>query len=136
MSDAHALLRPMLRAALTAVFVLSGVLKLAAPDRFLIDLQAFGFIPYPLAYTTAFFLPWLEVVAAAALWSPPFRRGGAGVLAVMTAAFIVFIGTAAALGVYSDCGCFGDWFVFPNPAAHIAFNTALLAALGYIWWKR
>ncbi|MCC5805351.1 MAG: hypothetical protein JJU00_03385 [Opitutales bacterium] len=136
MSGAHAFLRTVLRVTLTAVFILSGVLKLAAPDRFLFDLQAFGFIPYPLAYLTAFFLPWLEVVAAGALWSPPFRRGGAAVLAAMTVVFILFIGTAAALGLDADCGCFGDWFVFPNPAAHIAFNTALLAALAYTWWKR
>lgn len=136
MKTAHAFTRPLLRAALTAVFVLSGALKIAAPDRFLFDLQAFGFVPYPLAFITAFWLPWLEVVAAAALWSPPFRRGAAAVLGFMALIFIAFVSAAAALGTDTECGCFGDWFAFPNPATHIAFNTVLLAALGHTWWKR
>lgn len=110
-------------------FIFSGVVKLADPGRFLLDLQAFGFIPYPAAFAIAFLLPWLEIIPALALLIRSYRAAGALILAALTSGFIAVISYAEWSGLDVDCGCFGEWFVFPNVATHLAFNTVLLISL-------
>ncbi len=116
------------------VFTLSGFLKILEPGQFLFDVQAFEAVPYPIAYGVALFLPWLEVFAGLNLialkWIP--HKGASVILALMTAAFIVLITWADVRGLDLDCGCFGDWLVFPNTLAHIGFNCLLLAGLSWI----
>ncbi len=129
------LIDPVLRVAASLIFLLSGALKLLAPDRFLLDIQAFGILPYALAYATAFFVPWLEIVAAVGLWIRPLRQGAAALLACLTLGFIAFIAHASSRDIDIDCGCFGEWLVFPSIPAHLAFNSALFAALIFLWLR-
>lgn len=117
------------RLAVASVFIVSGVAKLEDPARLLLDTQAFRLVPYPVAYGVALFLPWAELFAAVTLFMPHLRRGGAVLLFVMTAGFIAALLLAQARGVAVDCGCFGALFEFPNLAAHLAFNAALMAAV-------
>jgi uncharacterized membrane protein YphA (DoxX/SURF4 family) len=121
-----------LRLFVTAVFVVSGALKLQDPSRFLLDVQSFELLPYWAAYATALALPWLELLCAVALWRPSLARAGAFLLGLATAGFIAGLGLATARGLELDCGCFGDWLVFPNLGVHVAFNIALLAACGWL----
>lgn len=117
-----------LRAAVSLVFLVSGFLKLLDPGRFLLDVQAFELLPYSLAFGAALALPWLEILAAVGLW---WRRLGTGsplLLGLATLGFIGALGIANARGLERDCGCFGEWLVFPNMAAHVAFNCGLVAA--------
>lgn len=120
----------LIQIALGLVFLLSGLLKLGDPARFLQDLQAFTFLPYSLAFATVLILPWAEVLAAVALILGRLRSGALLMLALMTAAFIGFILIAQAQGIDADCGCFGDWLVFPTPLLHVAFNAVLLGLIG------
>lgn len=118
----------LLRLLVSAIFLLSGALKLADPGRFLLDVRSFELLNYPLAYATALALPWLEILAALGLWWRRTAIGGALLLALSTMSFLVVIAVSNLRGVHLDCGCFGDWLVFPNVASHVLFNTGLLAA--------
>ena len=129
------LIDSLLRVAVTVIFLLSGLLKVLAPDRFLLDVQAFGILSYDLAYQAAFLVPWLEIVAAIGLWIRPLRQGAAALLTCLTLGFIGFIIYASAQGTDLDCGCFGEWLVFPSVGAHLTFNTVLLGTLLFLWLR-
>lgn len=112
------------------MFLVSGLLKLANPAMFLEDMLGFPFLPYGLSYATALVLPWLELLAATAILLKRMRPGGMLLLAALMAAFIVFLAVARMYGIDANCGCFGDWLVFPSVETHIAFNAVVL---GVIW---
>ncbi len=117
---------------LILVFAISGGLKLANPARFLLDVQAFEVFPFPIAFVSSLLVPWLEVLCAIALIFRSLAAGAALILTALTTSFIALIGYAWASGLHLDCGCFGEWLVFPNFASHIGFNLLLLLLLVYI----
>jgi len=122
---------------LSGSFLLAGVLKVRAPDRFLLDVESFALLPAWLAYATALVLPWLEIFAALALWSGRLARGALLILGSLAAAFMIGLILAEARGLELDCGCFGDWLQFPNLATHLVYNGLLLAAsVGLGWGTR
>ncbi len=119
---------------LGGTYLVAGLLKVASPDRFLLDVQSFQILPYPLAWATAFFLPWLEIFAAVSVFTRRLFCGACAWLALLSVVFIGALISAEVRGFDLDCGCFGDWLVFPNLATHLFYNTLLaLAALGLIW---
>lgn len=121
-----------LRLLIGAVFAASGVVKLANPADFYIDIQSFHLAPVWLAFAVALVLPWLEVYGALALWTGIFYRGGIAALMLLTAGFLAWLGLAWQQGINVACGCFGDWLVFPNYPSHLAFNGLLFLALVYL----
>ncbi|MDP0499990.1 MAG: MauE/DoxX family redox-associated membrane protein [Verrucomicrobiota bacterium JB022] len=125
-----------LRLFVAVVFLVSGALKLWDPSRFLLDVLSFQLFPYKTAYLIALTLPWLEVLCALALLVRCCRRGAIALLAVLTVSFIALLITAEARGIHTDCGCFGDWLVFPNMGIHVAFNVVLLGALLWLGLRR
>ncbi len=116
----------LIRLAVSAVFLVSGLLKVIDPARFLIDVRSFELLPYSLAWAVALVLPWLEIFAALGLWLRRLASGSALLLGLATISFLLAIALATARGLDLDCGCFGDWLVFPNTATHFAFNAILL----------
>ncbi|KAF0094079.1 MAG: DoxX family protein [Puniceicoccaceae bacterium 5H] len=117
------------------VFIASGALKLLDPGRFMLDVLAFQLFPYDMAYVVALTLPWVEVLGGLALLTGLGKRGAVLVLTLLTAGFITLLLVANAHGIVTDCGCFGDWLVFPNMATHIAFNCGLIFALVWLGWR-
>jgi len=111
------------------IFLLSGVLKIIDPATFLLDIQAFDVFPYAIAYLFSLLVPSMEVVCALALWSRAYRCAATMLLSLMTLGFIALIGYEAWQGLNLNCGCFGNWLLFPNFYTHIGFNCFLLAAL-------
>jgi len=111
------------------LFVYSGLLKVADPGRFLLDLESFPFLPSVLAFATALVLPWMELLGGAALIVGKLKEGGRWLLVILTGAFLAFIAVAASMGIDADCGCFGDYWVFPNWGVHALFNLGLLILL-------
>lgn len=111
---------------LSFFFGLSGIVKLLDPGRFYLDVKAFELLPLSMAYAFALFLPAFELVAAIALWVPGVRRGAAALLVASILSFISALLISHFRGLDLDCGCFGDWLVFPSLSAHIAFNVLLL----------
>lgn len=111
------------------VYLVSGTLKLADPSRFFLDVLSFNAVPYGMAYGVAMALPWLEVLGALALLTGWGKRGAVALLLPLTLGFIGLLVWAESQGHALDCGCFGQWLVFPNLAAHLAFNGVLALAL-------
>lgn len=117
-----------LRLFLTATFLVAGALKVQAPDRFLLDVEGFGLLPGWLAYATALVLPWVEILAALGLWWKRLARGAALLLTLSALSFIGVLVVAEVKGLDLNCGCFGDWLIFPSLWSHLLFNAGLVVA--------
>jgi uncharacterized membrane protein YphA (DoxX/SURF4 family) len=105
----------LVRLIVAGVFLIAGVMKIwdfqhgqsATPD-FVVAIQHFEMLPSPdFAVALAVYLPWLEVVAAIALFVRRLALGAAIAGAGMTAVFLVAVGSAWARGLDISCGCFG-----------------------------
>ena len=123
------LCRLLLRTGVALVFIVAGLSKIGDPGRFLEQILYFGFVPYPLAFATAMFLPWLEIIAGTMLLSFRFTCAASVLLIFLTAAFISFLSAAHAAGITSDCGCFGNWFRPGSYWLHLALNIGILSVL-------
>jgi len=113
----------------SAVFFLSGFLKVLNPGGFLLDIQAFAIFPYGFAYVLSLLIPSLEIICSIALWKKSLRPASTMILSIMTVGFIVLVTYEEWQGLNLNCGCFGDWLFFPNFYTHIGFNCILLATL-------
>lgn len=97
------------------LFVYAGALKVWdvggnqwASPQFAIDISNFRMVPGDFAILLAVFLPWVEIMAGAAL---VFRRLYVGGLTVLTILMLIFSGAiiqAMVRGLNVNCGCFGD----------------------------
>lgn len=92
---------------LAAVFFAAAVPKILSPHDFAVAVFRYQMLPYPLVNLAALFLPWLELVCAAALVAAPRWREAArlillGLLVVFTAA----IAFNLYRGIDIACGCF------------------------------
>lgn len=122
------------RVVLAAVFILAAVPKILAPHDFALAVLRYQMVPYPLVNLMAIFLPWVELVAGAAILVPRFSRGAMVILVALLAVFAVAISVNLVRGVDMACGCFtvdpdaeriGWWNVVRNLA---------LILLGLIAW--
>ena len=98
------------------LFIYAGVLKIADPLGFAQDIQNYRLVPAGhRASSTALILPWLEILAGAALVAGLFKRTSAGLISLMLVVFIVLVAVTMVRGLDVDCGCFGalsrkaDW---------------------------
>lgn len=94
-----------LRLALSAIFLVSGVAKLIDPQSFAVIIEAYGFVPELLVLPVALALPGLEILSALGLLMD--QRGS---LELMTVLILIFMGVLTYgiyLGLDVDCGCFG-----------------------------
>ncbi|MFO0974115.1 MAG: MauE/DoxX family redox-associated membrane protein [Phycisphaerae bacterium] len=94
-------------AALAAVFVVAGAVKIHDPDAFAKSITYYKMLPLEAVHPLAIVLPWWEVAAGLALLSPAWRRIGVGLILAMLAIFIVALARAAVLKLDISCGCFG-----------------------------
>jgi putative oxidoreductase len=117
-----------LRLGLGALFVLAGVLKLAQPAAFAIEIVNYRLLPGLAPYLAAT-LPAIEVVLGVALVAAPvaWQRAAALSMAGLLALFTVAVGQVVARGINVDCGCFGG-NSGPVTGWTIARDLALLAA--------
>ena len=135
------------RVVVAGVFVVAGVMKIwdfkharsATPD-FTIAIQHFRLLPSPdLAVLLAVYLPWLEVVAALALFVRRVALGATAALLGMSAMFLAAIGSAWWRGLDIACGCFGKDHAPTDFRTLILRDLVLLAAVAAIFlheWRR
>jgi putative oxidoreductase len=93
--------------AVGAVYVAAGGLKVAAPKAFAKAIVEYQLVPERLAPLVAVLLPWWEVAAGGLVMAGAWRRGALGVLAGLSAAFLVVGTVTLARGMSPPCGCFG-----------------------------
>ena len=96
-----------LRFVLGGVFVYAGAVKIVDPAQFLVDIESYRLVPYTVAVATALYLPWLELLAGAALWVGRGYRGALVILLPLTVLFGILITSAWIRGLDISCGCFG-----------------------------
>jgi uncharacterized membrane protein len=125
-SDPGPLLERGVRLGLAAIFLVSGIVKLADPQSFAVIIDAYGIVPEALAMPAALLLPILEMVAAMGLVLK--RRGS---LELMTGLMLIFMAVLAYgihLGLDVDCGCFGP--EAPEAKAFHGLRSALYRDMG------
>ena len=97
----------LLRLLVGGAFVIAGILKIAAPAGFAVDVSNYRLVPHGLINPVAIVLPWIELVAGVCVISGFWLRSGALLIAAMTAVFFIVILSALARGLNIECGCFG-----------------------------
>lgn len=123
-----ALMEGFIRIGLTAVFLFSGVTKLAEPRSFAVIIEAYGILPELLIMPVALLLPLLEIVAALGLISG--RRGSLELMTVLMLIFMAVLAYAIYLGLDVDCGCFGP--EDPEAKAFHGLRNALYRDVGLL----
>jgi len=117
-----------LRFCLGGLFVYTGVIKLADPTAFALEIHNYQLFP-ALAPLLAAALPAVELAIGAALLAGtrPWLRAGALASAALMAVFTVAVGSAVARGINISCGCFGAGSGPVTPLT-VARDVLLLAA--------
>ena len=98
----------MLLTGLGGVFAVAGGLKVLDPAAFTVDIDHYQILPWSLAALTALYLPWLELIAAAALFRKEWRTAALLLMMAMSALFLAGMISAASRGLNIACGCFGS----------------------------
>jgi uncharacterized membrane protein len=116
---------------LAGTFAYAGIEKLLAPAEFASAIANYRLPLFPASaiHATAFVLPVLEVVLAAALFVPALRRAALVGVGGLLTIFIAGIIQAFARGLVIDCGCFGAATAATtfNMGVALARDAALLA---------
>lgn len=118
-----------LRLFLGGMFMFAAGVKLSDPQGFSESVKAFRILPDHLAQFSTFAVPWIEMLAGAALIIGLWSRAAALVIAGMLAVFIAGIASVLARGLSVSCGCFGKLQPFctgPLGACNIIQNSVLL----------
>jgi len=133
-----------LRLALGGLFVLAALTKIADPQEFVFNLNAYGVFDEDahahLIKVLGFAIPWAEMLTGAALMLGLWARGAAALLAVQLLAFTLGIVNVIASGKSLSCGCFGGIEFLSNICpgdigwCHVIRNAVLFAiSLLFVW---
>jgi putative oxidoreductase len=116
------------RLLLAGVFGYAATAKILDPQAFATDIDHFRLLPYWLASFAGAYLPWLELLCAAAVL---FRRCERGALLLLVGLCVVFslaLASAWIRGLDINCGCFGHSDISTN----FPWAIARAAALGFV----
>ena len=113
------------------VFLAAGILKIVDPHAFAVSIARLRIVPMALVGPIAILLPWIEVVAAVALFLPAGRVPAAKLLLGLLVVFTLTLAVAFAKGTAASCGCFGKADAVLNRAdVSLARNVVLIALAG------
>jgi putative oxidoreductase len=96
-----------LRLLVGGAFVFAGVLKIADPAKFALDVSNYRLVPHELLNLVAILVPWIEITAGSFVLAGTWLRAAAFVITGLTAMFFAVIVSALARGLNIECGCFG-----------------------------
>ena len=117
------------------IFIYAGAIKVFDPVQFANDIDNYKILPWTIAVSLAFYLPWLEILCGLALILRRLYLGGLSILTALVAVFLVATIAAKVRGLDITCGCFGhasqNWS-FPT---HLITNLAILAGLLLLSFK-
>jgi uncharacterized membrane protein YphA (DoxX/SURF4 family) len=102
----------MLRLALGALFLYSGLAKIKAPYEFLASVNNYQLTGPALTVVVAALVPWLETIVGVCLIGGVFTQGAMVGAALLCTAFATAISLAWFRGLHIECGCFesaGRW---------------------------
>jgi uncharacterized membrane protein len=112
---------------LAVAFLAAGILKFVDPSTFAVSIARLRVIPMAAVGPVAILLPWVEVVAAAALFIPAYRRPALQLLLGLLTVFTVVLGIGLLQGTAGACGCFGSSDMILNrPGFGVVRNLVLI----------
>jgi uncharacterized membrane protein YphA (DoxX/SURF4 family) len=115
-------------------FLYAGAAKIHDPTTFAKQIGYYKIMPLWTINAQALLMPWWEVVAAAAMITPWFRRPGAWLVFGMLLIFTAAIASAVARGLDISCGCTAASSAkvgFPKLIENIAMIIAVAAVIWY-----
>ncbi len=132
-----------LRILLGGLFIYAGIQKVRDTQQFTLDVKNYqllgwidgltilpaGITGWSVAIAIAVFLPWLEIIAGAALLVRRFYAGALLIFGVLSAVFLAAILSAWARGLDITCGCFGSSENATNYPQHVTLNVLMMAAV-------
>jgi putative oxidoreductase len=89
------------------VFIVASIEKIAIPEIFAANIEAYQILPVPIINIVALIIPWLELICGIFLISGVFLRSSSFISSVLLIAFIFLLSSAIMRGLKIDCGCFG-----------------------------
>lgn len=92
---------------ISLLFLVAGIGKLCDLRGFIDDVEVYELLPMWGLIPFAAILPWLEILAAVALWIPKWRVAAAYLAVGLSMVFCVAITSAMFRGIEVSCGCFG-----------------------------
>ena len=95
------------RLVLGGLFVYAGVVKVLDPLDFAQNIRNYRLVGQSLSFMAAAVLPWLEILAGAALAAGFWKRASALIISGLLVFFIVLTLVTIARGLDVECGCFG-----------------------------
>ena len=120
-----------LRVLLAVILATAGAVKTFQAETFAIEIDRFQLTPWWLSLALGYFLPWLEVVTALALFLNRFYLGALLSVSMLGVIFAVAVGSAWWRELDISCGCFGALVSGQVDALHVVF-ALLFAAIGTI----
>ncbi len=111
------------------IFFGAGALKITEAQHFAHAVQNYQLTSWMGSMLIAFYLPWLEIVAAVALLTQRLYRGALTSLSALTLLFLGAIISAWWRDLDISCGCFGPELNHTNYPLHLVADLALLAIL-------
>ncbi|MFZ4573435.1 MAG: DoxX family protein [Phycisphaerales bacterium] len=126
------------RVVIAGLFLFAAVMKLQNIPAFALAIQAFRIIPDHAGHLTkfgAYFVPWLEIVAAGMLLLGVWTRAAAAMICVLLLAFLGMIIAVMVRGIDTTCSCFGKLDLMCSGAigpCHVVRNTILFMVTGVV----
>ena len=102
----HPWLTVRVQIALGAIFIAAAIPKIADPPSFAHMVYNYRLVPGPLVNITALFMPWLEILAGAALILGVWKKAARDLIAAMLVVFMIAISINLIRNNAIDCGCF------------------------------
>jgi uncharacterized membrane protein YphA (DoxX/SURF4 family) len=126
------------RFTISAIFVWSGISKLADPQSLAVIIDAYGLIPDSWVLPVSVLLPLIELIGGVGLFLD--LRGSLATISGLLLLFMLILGYGIWIGLDVDCGCFGP--DDPEAKAYHALRPALYrdffmgAAILYLYsWR-
>lgn len=128
-----------IRIVLGILLLIAGLSKVTEAQSFAETINNYHLIPYQLTNLAAILIPWLEITVGISLVTGLLVRGGVFLGLILFITFTFAISWAYALGIDTECGCFGTLL---NQRVSL---PRLLESIGYLvgsilvfvfYWRR
>jgi putative oxidoreductase len=124
-----------LRWGIGLVFLSAGALKAWDPQSFAYAIENYQLTRWSVSIGIAFYLPWLEIIAGAALLTGWLYRGALATLGLLTVIFLGAVSSAWARGLNIECGCFQSESSPTGLGTSLGIDLLILGSLLALAWN-